>query len=195
MPVETDEKGTYIFSSKDLCLIAEIPEIVNMGINSLKIEGRLKTEYYLATVVNSYRAALDDYEKEPENYNPKKYLIELEKTKTRGLTTFYFNDRENKDIQEYEGKQYNPNYEFGGKVLSSEDDIAIIEVKNRLKMGDTLEIIVPNEITTIDFRISKLWDSQTGEEIEFVNPGKTGQTVKMKLPIKVENGWILRRKK
>ena len=195
MPVEDDEKGTYIFSSKDLCLIKEIPEIIEMGVDSLKIEGRLKTEYYLASVINAYRNAIDDYIKNPKGYDYTKYLKELEKTKTRGLTTFYFNDRENKDIQEYEGKQYNLNYEFGGKVLTSEDDIAIIEVKNRLKLGDTLEIIVPNEITTIDFRISKLWDSQTDEELEFVNPGKAGQTVKMKFPIKVENGWILRRKK
>ena len=82
MPVETDEKGTYIFSSKDLCLIAEIPEIVDMGIDSLKIEGRLKTEYYVATVVNAYRNAIDDYMKDPQNYNPEKYLRELEKTKT-----------------------------------------------------------------------------------------------------------------
>ena len=195
MPVEDDEKGTYIFSSKDLCLIKEIPEIIEMGVDSLKIEGRLKTEYYLASVINAYRNAIDDYIKNPKGYDYTKYLKELEKTKTRGLTTFYFNNRENKDIQEYEGKQYNPNYEFGGKVFTSEDDIATIEVKNRLKLGDTLEIIVPNEITTIDFRISKLWDSQTGEELEFVNPGKAGQTVKMKLPIKVKDGWILRRKK
>ena len=195
MPVEYDEKGTYIFSSKDLCLIKEIPEIIEMGVDSLKIEGRLKTEYYLASVINTYRNAIDEAIKNPQGYDYTKYLKELEKTKTRGLTTFYFNDRNNKDIQEYEGKQYNPNYEFGGKVLSSEDDIALVEVKNRLKVGDTLEIIVPNEITTIDFRISKLWDSDKGEEIEFVNPGKLGQTVKMKLPIRVENGWILRRKK
>ena len=195
MPVEYDEKGTYIFSSKDLCLIKEIPEIIEMGVNSLKIEGRLKTEYYLASIINVYRNAIDDYIKDPKSYDYRKYLKELQKTKTRGLTTFYFNDRENKDIQEYEGKQYNPDYEFGGKILSSEDDIGLIEVKNRLKIGDTLEIIIPNEITAIDFRISKLWDSETGEEIEFINPGKLGQTVKMKLPIKVENGWILRRKK
>ena len=69
MPIEHDEKGTYIFSSKDLCLIKEIPEIIDMGVDSLKIEGRLKTEYYLATVVNAYRNAIDDYLKEPNKYD------------------------------------------------------------------------------------------------------------------------------
>ena len=136
MPIETDEKGTYIFSSKDLCLINEIPEIVDMGIDSLKIEGRLKTEYYLATVINTYRTAIDDYAKDPKNYNPAKYMAELEKTKTRGLTTFYFNDRNNKDFQEYEGKQYNPHFEFGGKVVETSTENATIEIKNKLSIGD-----------------------------------------------------------
>lgn len=195
MPVEDDDKGTYIFSSKDLCLIKEIPEIIDMGVDSLKIEGRLKTEYYLAVVVNTYRNAIDDYMKNPSGYDYKKYLAELEKTKTRGLTTFYFNDRNNKDIQEYEGKQYNANYEFGGKVLKADKEKSLIEIKNRLQVGDYLEIIIPNEINTIDFRINDLWDSDTDEKIEFVNPGKLGQTVKMKLPIDVKLGWILRRRK
>ena len=195
MPIETNEYGTSIFSSKDLCLIKEIPEIIDMGVDSLKIEGRLKTEYYLAVVVNTYRNAIDDYMKNPSGYDYKKYLAELEKTKTRGLTTFYFNDRNNKDIQEYEGKQYNANYEFGGKVLKADKEKSLIEIKNRLQVGDYLEIIIPNEINTIDFRINDLWDSDTDEKIEFVNPGKLGQTVKMKLPIDVKPGWILRRRK
>ncbi len=195
MPVEDDDKGTYIFSSKDLCLVKEIPEIIDMGVDSLKIEGRLKTEYYLAVVVNTYRNAIDDYMKNPSGYDYKKYLAELEKTKTRGLTTFYFNDRSNKDFQEYEGKQYNANYEFGGKVLKADKEKSLIEIKNRLQVGDYLEIIIPNEINTIDFRINDLWDSDTDEKIEFVNPGKLGQTVKMKLPIDVKPGWILRRRK
>ncbi|MBO5348812.1 MAG: U32 family peptidase [Clostridia bacterium] len=195
MPVEHDEKGTYIFSSKDLCLIKEIPEIIEMGVDSLKIEGRLKTEYYLASIVNAYRNAIDDYMKNPNDFNYEKYLKELEKTKTRGLTTFYFNDRNNKDFQEYEGKQYNSNYEFGGKVINISDKKVTIEIKNKLIVGDTLEVIIPNKIEPYKFKIEKLWDSETDEEIGFVNPGKAGQSVKMEIPIKVENGWILRRKK
>ncbi len=195
MPVEHDEKGTYIFSSKDLCLINEIPEIVQMGVDSLKIEGRLKTEYYLATVVNAYRNAIDDYMANPDSYDATKYKVELDKTKTRGLTTFYFNDRNNKDFQEYEGKQYNPDYEFGGKVISPDQDKTIIEIKNRLQVGDMMEIVVPGQIDSYKLKIDELWDSDTNESIEFINPGKQGQTVKIKLPIEVEENWILRRKK
>ncbi len=197
MPVETDENGTYILSSKDLCLIKEIPQIVEMGVDSLKIEGRLKTEYYLASVVNVYRNAIDDYMKNPEGYDYTKYLKELEKVKTRGLTTFYFNDRNNKDFQEYEGKQYNPDYEFGGKILEdkSKNEQVLIEIKNKLSIGDLLELIVPDDIEVRAFKIEKLYDSETGEEIQTVNPGKLGQTVKLLIPFEVKKGWILRRKK
>lgn len=197
MPVETDENGTYILSSKDLCLIKEIPQIIEMGVDSLKIEGRLKTEYYLASVVNVYRNAIDDYMENPEGYDYTKYLKELEKVKTRGLTTFYFNDRNNKDFQEYEGKQYNPDYEFGGKILEdkSADSRVLIEIKNKLSVGDTLELIIPNEIKPQTFTIEKLYDSETREEISTVNPGKQGQTVILEIPFEVKKGWILRRKK
>ncbi len=195
MPVEYDDKGTYIFSSKDLCLIKEIPEIIEMGVDSLKIEGRLKTEYYLASVVNAYRNAIDDYIKNPKDYDYAKYLKELEKTKTRGLTTFYFNDRNNKDFQEYEGKQYNPNYEFGGKIIDCSDSKIVVEIKNKLVVGDYLEVIIPNKIKPYEFKIEQLWDTETDEKIQFVNPGRAGQSVKMNIPINVERGWILRRKK
>ena len=195
MPVEHDEKGTYIFSSKDLCLVREIPEIIELGVDSLKIEGRLKTEYYLASVINTYRNAIDDCMNNPQDYDAEKYVKELEKVKTRSLTTFYFNDRNNKDFQEYEGKQYNPDYEFGGKVISFEEEKSLLEVKNRLKVGDILEVLIPRKLEAYSFSIDKLWDSETDEEISQVNPGKAGQTVKIHIPIKVEKDWILRRKK
>ena len=195
MPVEQDQHGTYILSSKDMCLIKELPEIIEMGVDSLKIEGRLKTEYYLATIINTYRTAIDDYIKDPENYDYTKYLNELEKTKTRGLTTFYFNDKNNRDFQEYEGKQYNPNFEFGGKVQEFNKEKSIIEIKNRLQIGDKLELIIPDQIEAFKFTIDNLWDAETDEPIEFVNPGKEGQKVKLHIPAEAKTNWILRRQK
>ena len=196
MPVETDEKGTYIFSSKDLCLIRELPEIIDMGIDSLKIEGRLKTEYYVATVINTYRAAIDDYYNDPENFDPEKYLVELEKTKTRGLTTFFFNDRNNKDFQDLSGRQYNANYEFGGKVIKTlEDGRVLIEIRNKLSIGDTLELIIPGQLEPLVFTIDALWNDETLEEINTVNPGKAGQKVILNIPHEVNENWIIRRKK
>lgn len=195
MPVDDDKNGTYIFSSKDLCLIKEIPEIMEMELDSLKIEGRLKTEYYLATVINAYRTAIDDYFENPEQYDYRKYLNEIEKVKTRSLTTFYFNDRNNRDFQEYEGKQYNPNFEYGGKLLEYNSEKSIVEIKNKLKVGDTLEVIIPGKIESKEFEIKQMWDSETEKAIESVNPGRAGQTVKINIPFNCEDGWIIRRKK
>lgn len=204
MPVETDEHGTYILSSKDLCLIKELPKIIEMGVDSLKIEGRLKTEYYLASVVSAYRKAIDDCMNNPTEYDYTKYLKELEKVKTRGLTTFFFNDKNNRDYQEYEGKQYNPDYEFGGKILednhpdlkcSNAEDATLIEIRNKLSIGDELELLVPDELEPEKFEIVKLYDSETNQSVETINPGKRGQTVKISIPFEVKKGWILRRKK
>lgn len=195
MPIETNQYGTSIFSSKDLCLIKEIPEIIDMGIDSLKIEGRLKTKYYLATVINAYRHAIDDYQKDPKNYDYKKYLNELDKVKTRGLTTFYFNDRKNQDIQEYRGRQYNEDYEFGGEIIEYNNDKPTVEIKNKLTVGDILEILIPNKLEPYIFKIKKLWDYDNNEEIQSVSPGVKGQKVKLQIPTKCNPGWIMRRKK
>lgn len=196
LPIEDDENGTYIFSSKDLCLIRELPEIMTMGVDSLKIEGRLKTEYYVASVVNTYRQAIDNIYENPENYDYEIYLKELEKTKTRGLTTFYFNDRNNTDFQDYSGRQYNAEYEFGGKVIEQlEDEKVLIEIRNKLSVGDNLELLVPGQIQPAQFTIDALWNDETGEKIDTVNPGKAEQKVILRVPHEVAEGWILRRKK
>ena len=196
MPVEDDKNGTYIFSSKDLCLIKEIPDIINLNVDSLKIEGRLKTEYYLATVINAYRNAIDDYFKYPSRYDYTKYLKELEKTKTRGLTTFYFNDRNNKDFQDYTGNQYNSEYEYGGKVIKTDKNLkTVIEIKNKLQKNDLMEILIPGQIEPVEFKIEGLWDYETDEEIGYINPGRANQKVKLRLPIEVKEGYIIRRKK
>ena len=195
MPIETNEYGTSIFSSKDLCLINELPEIIDMGVDSLKIEGRLKTEYYVASIVNVYRNAIDDYINDPQKYDAKKYMEEIEKIKTRDLTTFYFNDRKNKDIQEYAGHQYNEKYHFAGKIVDYDGEKAIVDIRNRLAIGDTIEILVPKQLKPVEFKIEKLWDIDTNQEIESVSPGKQNQKVKMALPIKCQKDWILRRRK
>ena len=94
-----------------------------------------------------------------------------------------------------EGKQYNLEYEFGGKVIEYSEDKSLIEIRNKLKVGDTLEILIPGTINNYVFKIEELWDSETDESIPCINPGKFGQTVKMKLPIECKKDWIIRRKK
>ena len=203
--LDFDEKGTYLFSSKDMCLINQIPTLVDMGMDSLKIEGRLKTEYYLATVVRIYRQAIDEYvklkEENRENeYDSKKFLNELLKVKTRGFSEFYFSDDKNQDIHDFDGKSDNLDYEYGAKVnekyeMPNEDNIYIVEIKNKLSIGDYLEVLYPNSLSASGFVIEKLFDEKTNEAIDTINPGKKGQLVKIQIPYNVDNNTIIRRKK
>ena len=199
--IDFDEKGTYLFSSKDMCLIEEIPEIIDMGVESLKIEGRLKTEYYLATVVRAYRNAIDKYyklleENKQEAFDSTPYLDELLKVKTRGMSKFYFEDKENQDIHDFDGKSENMEYEYGAKVIENyKDDLYIVEIKNKLSLKDKLEILYPDSFEVDKFEIETLLDIKTKEEIDCINPGVKGQQVIIKIPYKVQNTTIIRRKK
>lgn len=196
MPLEYDERGIYIFSSKDLCLIKDIPTLFDINVDSLKIEGRLKTEFYLANVVHAYRHAIDDYEKDPSGWDYNKYFKELDKARTRGTCDFYFNDKYNKDTQDFSGKQYNPDYEFAGVVLSTDiQGISTIEIRNKLSLGDKLEIMLPNKLEPVEMIIEKLYSYEEDSEIETVNPGVKEQKVKFKIPCEVKDGYIIRKKK
>lgn len=201
--LDYDEKGTYVFSSKDLCLIKQIPTIIDMKMDSLKIEGRLKTDYYLATIVRAYRQAIDSYydllsQNKGSEYDYMKYLIEIEKVKTRGLSEFYFSDPKNQDIHDLDGQSENLAYEYGAKVIGQDEKdtkLTIVEIKNKLSVGDELDVLFVDSMNEKKFTIDKLYDIQTGEEIDTINPGKKGQLVKLKIPYEVKQGYIIRRKK
>lgn len=93
------------------------------------------------------------------------------------------------------GNQYNTDYEFGGKVVSFDGEKTVIEIKNKLSVGDTMEVLCPEKVEGYRFIIQKLYDVETNEEIPTINPGVEGQKVKMEIPIKTKEGYILRRKK
>lgn len=195
MPVEGDENGTYVMSSKDLCLINDIPQILDLGVSSCKIEGRLKSEYYLASVVNAYRTAIDDYVDDPNNFDSSIYMNELNKTKTRDVTDFFFNKKSLDYNVSYDNKQYNLEYEYGGQVTKYSDDKSVVKIGNKLLVGDDMEVIIPGKIEPVKFKINEMWDVETGESVDFVNPGRAGQSILMKLPKECKNGYVIRRKK
>lgn len=164
-PIVEDDKGTYLLNSKDLCMIKHIPELVKSGINSFKIEGRMKSSYYVASVVKSYREALDSYMDDPENYKFKEeWMDNLLKTSHRDYYTgFYFGD---KDSQIYENSSYIRDYDIVGIVREYNPDtkIATIEQRNKIFDGDTVEVLRP---TGANFKI-KLEDlsNKDGEKID-----------------------------
>lgn len=141
-PVVEDEKGTYIMNSKDLCMIEHIPELVQCGINSLKIEGRMKSAYYVASVVKAYRQALDSYWDNPLEYKfNSKWLVDLSKASHRQYHTGFYFGEENKQI--YETSSYIRDYDIVGIVKSFEKGVATIEQRNKIFDGDEVEVLRP----------------------------------------------------
>lgn len=143
-PVVEDDKGTYIMNSKDMCMIEHIPELVQSGVDSFKIEGRMKSSFYVATVVKAYREAIDAYFKDPENYTFKeRWMDYLKKASHRAyFTGFYFNDP-NKQL--HESSSYIRTCDIVGivKEFSEETMEAIVEQRNKVLDGDELEVLRP----------------------------------------------------
>ncbi|KUO77572.1 MAG: peptidase U32 [Clostridia bacterium BRH_c25] len=194
MPIDEDERGTYIFNSRDLCMIEYIPELVKLGVRSLKIEGRMKSSYYVASVVRAYRLALDSYLENPEGYEFKKeWLDELSKASHREFGTgFYFGKPDAKG-QIYESSSYLRDYAFTGLVLDydSNTGLATVEQRNRMLVGDVIEVIGPHR-QLFSQKLEKMWNEE-GEEISSAPHPQQIITIKMEKP--VEKNDILRRER
>ncbi|MCI6011799.1 MAG: U32 family peptidase [Firmicutes bacterium] len=145
-PVEEDGRGTYIMNSRDLCMIEHIPELARSGICSAKIEGRMKSIFYVATLVSAYRKALDAYYDDPERYVfREEWMTELKKASHREFTTgFYFHQPTNLD-QNYQTSAYTREYSFTGLVLDYNEAtrMATVEQRNKMVLGDEIEIMGP----------------------------------------------------
>lgn len=147
LPVFENDRGTYIFNSKDLCMIEYIPEIVDAGIDSLKVEGRMKTALYVAAVARTYRRAIDDFFESPEKYqeNLEYYREEIAKCTYRQFTTGFFFDKPKTDAQIYDNNVYVKEYTYLGIVGSvTEDGYAVLEQRNKFSVGDVVEVMRKN---------------------------------------------------
>ena len=147
MPVYENERGTYIFNSKDLCMIEHIPDLIDAGIDSLKIEGRMKTALYVATVARTYRKALDDFKKDPELYakNMEWYKQEIGKCTYREFTTGFYYGKPDETAQIYDNNTYIKNYTYLGSVSGMDESGRYrIEQRNKFSVGETIEIMKPD---------------------------------------------------
>jgi len=146
MPVFENDRGTFLYNSKDLCMVKYIPDLIKAGINSFKIEGRVKNELYVATVVGAYRRAIDAYYEDPDNFKvDDEILEELEKVSHREYTTGFYYNKPDENNQLYTSNTYIQDYTIVGvvKEYDSETKIAVIEQRNRFFKGEALEMISP----------------------------------------------------
>lgn len=190
-PIEEDERGSYILNSKDLNMIGHIDEMVDAGVISLKIEGRMKSEYYLATVINTYRRAIDEYCKIGDKYKENSmFYDELIKTSHRAFTTAYTLG-DNRDTVNYSDSQSVGEKQFIAVVTkSTEGGYAEIEMRNRFKKSDVLEILSPSENFNKTFVVNEMYD-EDGNEI--VDAKIVQQKIRIKCEYDLREGDILRK--
>lgn len=194
-PITEDEKGSYIMNSKDLCMINYIPELIEAGVDSFKIEGRVKSEYYVATVINQYRRAIDDYYEDIEKYKFNRdnniYLEEILKVSHRDFTTaFFFGDVKEASLT-YDNSSYIRLYDFIARVLDYDEDKKLMKVqeRNKFSIGDEVEIFGPKFYDK--FTINKIYDENMNEVDNINTPMKEAYIPYDK---KVEYNYMIRRK-
>lgn len=193
-PVEEDERGTYILNSRDLCMIEHIPQLIEAGITSFKIEGRMKSIFYVANIVRAYRYAIDSYLNDPDNYKfNEKWLDELKMASHREFTTgFYFDKPTNRD-QNYQTSAYTRDYSFTGIVLEYDADTktAVVEQRNKMNIGDTIEVFGP-DCEGFEFELTYMHD-EDNQPIE--SAPHPQQILRIKFPQEVKKNYMLCKRK
>ena len=194
LPIEEDSRGTYILNSKDLKMIEYLDELVKAGVTSFKLEGRMKSPYYVATITNAYRRALDGLKQDINNYSCPEVLIEeLEKTSHRRYTTgFNFKDKKKEESEYLESSMPIQTHEFMAIVTKdSENGEVEIQQRNKFVVGDELEVLAPHKNFNKIIKVTGMKDLN-GEEV--VEAKIVQQTLILKTDLELKTGDILRKK-
>lgn len=194
LPVEENERGTYIFNSKDLCMIEHIPELVQAGIDSFKIEGRMKTALYVAVVSRTYRQAIDDYFEDPQKYKERipYYKKEIAKCTYRQFTTGFFFGPTTHDSQIYDNNTYVKGYEYLGTIHEKmPDGQGVFEQKNKFCVGDEVEIMKPNGENVVTKVLSM--EDEKGQKVD--SCPHPGQRIRLRVECELQEYDIIRKEK
>ncbi|WP_299642844.1 U32 family peptidase [uncultured Ruegeria sp.] len=178
MPIEEDDRGSYILNSRDLCIMPKLDEYLKIGIDSLKVEGRGKSEYYAAIVARAYRMAIDDYFADPENWDPKPYMRELETVGNRGYTLAFHEGRLTNYAHDYEHTASIAQWEYAGIVTDVTEDAFLVEVKNKLEPGDVLDFVSPISRETVLLRVYDFERASDGARVDAVH-GSTKTVIRL----------------
>ncbi len=185
MPIEENERGTYIYNSKDLCMIDHIPDLVEAGVVSLKIEGRMKTPFYVGTVIKAYRQAIDDYFEDPAKYEQKReyYLDEVSKASHRDYTTAFYYGRPDGNQQVYTNNSYIRPYDFIGVVQEASDaeGYAWIEQRNKFSVGEEIEVM-PAKGPSFSITVTEIYN-EADESVESAPHPQEKLRVKFSQPV------------
>lgn len=171
MPIDEDARGAYIMNSKDLCLMPRLAEVVSAAPDSLKIEGRNRSEYYVGSVVHAYRCALDAYARDPENFDPAPFMADLNRMETRGYTTAFFDGPVGADAHNYETTRSTSDYHAAGVITAVSDENITFELRNETRAGDEITFILPGTMDSVTVKLTELINAKNGERVQKMAAG------------------------
>ena len=193
LPVEENERGTYIFNSKDLCMIEHIPDLIKAGVDSFKIEGRMKTALYVAAVTRTYRRAIDDYLESPTLYekNLDYYREEIAKCTYRQFTTGFYYGKTDENAQIYDANTYIKEYTYIG-IVQDVDEQGMVKIyqRNKFSVGEDIEVMLPDGGN----KVLKVLGMQDENRLSVDSAPHPKQEIWIDFGRKLEKGWLLRRK-
>ena len=177
MPLEEDERGAYIMNSKDLCLMPRLKEVIESHPDTLKIEGRNRSEYYVGMVTRAYRNALDAYARDPEHFDSTQFMNDLNLLETRGYTTAFFDGPLPSDAHDYEQTHSNSDYCVAGVITNVMDSNITFELRNEIKQGDTINFVLPYINEHIPVVLDKIINAKDGMELPKMSAGQKNSLI------------------
>lgn len=185
MELEEDAHGTYIMNSRDLCLMPRLNEVMDVGIDSFKIEGRNKSEYYVAVAARAYRKAIDDYFDNPHAWTPDAYVAELATLQNRGYTFGFLDGNAGPESHNYDISASSGSWRYAGLVQSQTKDSLIFEIKHKIEKGDVLEFLSPDQFEPISWTMTEFYDARNDAPLETISSGHLGQAIRIPMPAAV----------
>ena len=181
-----DDHGSYLMNSRDLCAMPVLKEVLESGVNSLKIEGRNKSEHYVAITAHAYRHAIDAYYADPESFNPAPFMAELETLQNRGYTTGFLLGNAGPESQNYDATASTSSWRAAGQVAGyDEQGRMILTIRHKIKRGMVLEFVSPYSFAPIKITVGDFYDERNGQLLEEISCGRPGQ----KIILPLEWGW------
>ncbi len=182
MGLTEDDRGAYIMNSKDLCLMPRLSEILAAKPDSLKIEGRNRSEYYVGSVVRAYRNAIDAWARDPDNFDPAPFMSDLDVLETRGYTTAFFDGPVTPDAHNYDTTRSNSEYQAAGVVTAVNNDHIVMELRNEIRAGATITFILPGD-QKIDVTLHEIINAASDEHLPKMSAGQRNA-------LKIPRDWI-----
>lgn len=177
MEIDEDSRGAYIMNSRDLCLMPRLAEVLSAGPDSLKIEGRNRSEYYVGSVTRAYRMAMDAYARDPENFDPTEFMNALNVLETRGYTTAFFDGPVTADAHNYQSARSTSGYHAAGVITAQNSDHLVFELRNETHAGDTVYFILPGDIAPHAVKLTQLINAKTHESVQKMAAGQNNAII------------------